>query len=64
MPDPVTLEVTRDPATVEIRFRLVESLPEEISDALASGAEVRLTYPLRVKAKRRGWWDRRLWTVS
>ena len=62
LPDPVALEVTRDPATVEIRFRLVESLPEEISDALASSAEVRLTYPLRVRAKRRGWWDRRLWS--
>jgi len=62
LPDPVALEVTRDPATVEIRLRLVESLPEEISDALASGAEVRLTYPLRVRAKRRGWWDRRLWS--
>jgi len=62
LPDPVALEVTRDPATVEIRFQLVESLPEEISDALTSGAEVRLTYPLRVRAKRRGWWDRRLWS--
>ena len=62
LPDPVALEVTRDPATIEIRLRLVEPLPEKISDALASGAEVRLTYPLRVRAKRRGWWDRRLWS--
>lgn len=62
LPDPVALEVTRDPTTVEIRFQLVESLPEEISDALESSAEVRLTYPLRVRAKRRGWWDRRLWS--
>lgn len=62
LPDPVALDVTRDPATVEVSFRLVQELPEEISESLASGAEVRLTYPLRVRAKRRGWWDRRLWS--
>ena len=61
-PDPLVLEVTRDPAAVEVSFRLAASLPDEISTALESGAEVRLTYPLRVKAKRRGWWDRRLWS--
>lgn len=62
LPDPVALDVTRDPATVEVSFRLVQELPEEISESLASGAEVRLAYPLRVRAKRRGWWDRRLWS--
>jgi Domain of unknown function (DUF4390) len=62
LPDSVALEVTRDPATVEIDIRLLQPLPEEISQSLVSGAEVRLSYPLRVRAKRRGWWDRRLWT--
>lgn len=62
LPDSVALDVTRDPSTVEVSFRLVQPLPEEISESLASGAEVRLAYPLRVRAKRRGWWDRRLWS--
>ena len=62
LPDPLILEVTRDPAAVEVGFRLVTSLPEEISAALESGAEIRLTYPIRIKAKRRGWWDRRVWS--
>jgi hypothetical protein len=62
LPDPLVLEVTRDPAAVEVSFRLAAPLPDDISAALESGAEVRLTYPLRVKAKRRGWWDRRLWS--
>ena len=62
LPDPLVLEVTRDLAAVEVSFRLATPLPDDISAALESGAEVRLTYPLRVKAKRRGWWDRRLWS--
>lgn len=62
LPDPLTLEVTRESAAVEISFRLTTALPEDLASALGSGAEVRLTYPLRVKAKRRGWWDRRLWS--
>jgi hypothetical protein len=62
LPDSVALEVTRDPATVEVGFRLLAELPDDVTAALESGAEVRLTYPLRVRAKRRGWWDRRLFT--
>jgi len=35
-PDPLVLEVTRDPAAVEVSFRLAASLPDEISTALES----------------------------
>lgn len=62
LPESLLLEAVREPAAVEVTFGLVAPLPEEISQTLESGAEVRLTYPLRVKAKRRGWWDRRLWS--
>jgi len=62
LPDPLVLEVTREPTAVEVNFRLATSLPDGLSASLESGAEVRLTYPLRVKAKRRGWWDRRVWS--
>jgi len=62
LPDALTLDVDREPAAVDVGFRLVTPLPEEMAAAVASGAETRLVYPLRVKAKRRGWWDRRLWS--
>jgi hypothetical protein len=62
LPEPPLLEVTREPAAVEIAFRLVTALPEHLAAGLESGAEVRLAYPIRVKAKRRGWWDRRVWS--
>jgi hypothetical protein len=60
-PAPLTLEATRESTVVEIRFELTSPLPEDLSSALESGAEVRLTYPLRLKAKRKAWWDRRIW---
>lgn len=62
LPEALVLEVTREPAVVEVNFHVVTSLPEDLTAALESGAEVRLVYPLRLKAKRRGWWDRRLWS--
>jgi len=62
LPDPLTLEVTREPAAVEVSFKLASAMPDDLSAGLESGAEVRLAYPLRVKAKRRGWWDRRVWS--
>ncbi len=62
LPEPLILEATREPAAVEISFRLTTALPEALTTALGSGAEVRLTFPLKIKAKRRGWWDRRLWS--
>ena len=60
-PPPLTLDTVREPAAVEVHFELVGSLPDDLADALAAGAEVRLTYPLKVKAKRKAWWDRKVW---
>jgi hypothetical protein len=61
-PGPLALEVVREPAAVEVDFSLVVEPPAELSATLDSGAEARLSYPLRVKAKRRAWWDRKLWS--
>jgi hypothetical protein len=61
-PPPLALDVSREPAAVEVHFRLTAALPEDLSSALSSGAEVRLVYPLRLKAKRKAWWDRRVWS--
>ncbi|MCU0303210.1 MAG: DUF4390 domain-containing protein [Thermoanaerobaculales bacterium] len=60
--DPMTLAAIREPAAVEVSFGLEAPLPDELDDSLAAGAEVRLVYPLRVKAKRRGLWDHRVWS--
>lgn len=62
VPEPLLLEAVREPAAVEIDFRLGADPPDELVAALDAGAEVRLAYPLKVKAKRRGWWDRRVWS--
>jgi hypothetical protein len=62
LPDPLALTAVRNPAALEITFELAVELPEELTSSLESGAEVRLTYPLRVRAKRRGWWDRKVWS--
>jgi hypothetical protein len=61
-PEPLALEATRGPSVVEVDFELAAAPPDEISQALVSGAEVRLVYPLRVKARRKGWIDRKLWS--
>jgi hypothetical protein len=60
--EPLALEASRAATVVDIRFELTKPLPGDLSTALASGAEVRLTYPLRLKAKRKAWWDRRVWS--
>ena len=61
LPDALLLDGSRDDAALELKVRLAAELPAEPVAALAAGAEVRLAYPLRVKAKRRLWWDRRVW---
>ena len=62
MPEPLTLEAAREPTAVEIAFRLNADLPDEIASALDAGAEIRLTYPLRVKAKRHNLLDKKVWS--
>ena len=63
-PGPLMVEAAREEAALEVRLRLAEELPAASLAALTSGAEVRLAYPVRVKAKRRGWWDRRVWAAE
>ncbi len=58
---PVALDVTRDRDALRVSFTLLEPLPESFETALPSGALVRVRYPLRVRSKRRMWWDRKVW---
>jgi hypothetical protein len=60
--DPLTVEANRRSAAVEIAFELADPLPDEVVATLDAGAETRLVYLLRIKAKRKAWWDRRLWS--
>lgn len=61
-PGPLALEVSREPAAVEIDFALDEPPPETLRETLESGAEARLSYPVRLRAKRKAWWDWKIWT--
>jgi len=61
-PDPLTVEVVRSPATIDISFELTRPLPDDLVSALASGAEARLSYTLKIKGRRKMWWDRRIWS--
>jgi len=61
-PDPLILGAVREPTVVEVDFALAVDPPDDITRALGSGAEARLVYPLKVKARRKGWIDRKLWS--
>ncbi len=60
--DPLTVQAVRQPTAVEVSFQLVDPLPDQLNTAIESGAEARLVYLLRIKAKRKTWWDRRVWS--
>ena len=60
-PAPIDLEVQLLRQAMEVRFRLLEPLPEPLLAALPTGAQVRVEYPVRVRSDRRLWWDRRVW---
>jgi len=62
LPDPLILAAVRESTAVEVSFRLNADLPNEMASALDAGAEVRLTFPLRVKAKRRNLLDKKVWS--
>lgn len=58
---PMALEVDRGAEEITVRFELLQPLPEAVETALSSGAEVQVRYPIRVYARRRMWWDNRIW---
>lgn len=61
---PMTLhvEVERERGALKMRFDLGGGLPASFEEALPSGAHVRVTYEVRVRAHRRLWWNRRIWS--
>jgi hypothetical protein len=64
IPGPLQIEVERERGALRTSFILRQQLPPSIVEALPSGAQVRVTYELKIRARRRLWWDRRVWTGS
>lgn len=62
LPDPLAVEAVRESAAVEVEIHQTAPLPDELRSTLSAGAEVRVAYPIRIKAKRRSLWDKRLWS--
>lgn len=62
LPDPLAVDAVREAEAVQVSVQLTTALPAAIETTLAAGAEVRLSFPIRMKAKRRLLWDRRLWS--
>jgi hypothetical protein len=60
-PASLVVETQRGLDDLSVSFRLLEPLPAAIDAALPSGAVVRIRYPIRVRAPRRIWWDKKLW---
>jgi hypothetical protein len=58
---PVTLNTELHHNTLRVEIQLHEPLPENLETALPSGAEVAVTYLVRVRSARKVWWDKRVW---
>lgn len=61
VPAPLSVHITPEHQSLDVRLVLNEPLPAVFLDALPSGGVVRVMYPLRVRSKRRLWWDGRVW---
>jgi hypothetical protein len=59
--EPLVIHVERQRDTLEVSFELTAPLPEAFIAALPTGAQVRVVYPVRLRARRSLIWDRRLW---
>jgi hypothetical protein len=58
---PLTLETELDNGTLTVSFQLHQALPESLEAALPSGASVQVNYQVRVRSKRKLWWDKKVW---
>ena len=57
----LALQVVHEPHALEVRVLLLDPLPDDLRNSLRSGSPVRVGYPIRVRARRKLWWDRRVW---
>lgn len=61
VPAPLSVHISPEHQSLDVRLVLNDPLPEVFLDALPSGGVVRVMYPLRVRSKRSLWWDGRVW---
>ena len=59
---PILLDSELERDSLTVNFQLTEPLPESLEAALPSGATVAVRYQLRVRASRKMWWDKKMWT--
>lgn len=58
---PLEVQLSRSGAALEVRLTLNAPLPAALHDALPSGAQVRVVYPIQVRSHRAVLWDRHVW---
>ncbi|MCG6962449.1 MAG: DUF4390 domain-containing protein [Acidobacteria bacterium] len=58
---PLEVQLSRSGAALEVRLTLNAPLPALLHEALPSGAQVRIVYPIQVRSRRALLWDRRVW---
>ncbi|GEM_PF-1487459 len=59
--DPLTVQVRRAGAALEITLVLSQPLPAPMLEALPSGAQLSVRYRVQVKGKRALIWDKKIW---
>ncbi len=58
---PLEVQLHRSGAALEVQLTLNSPLPASLHEALPSGAQVRVVYPIQVRSRRALLWDRRVW---
>lgn len=58
---PLEVQLSRSGAALKVRLTLNSPLPTSLHEALPSGAQVRVVYPIQVRSRRAVLWDRRVW---
>jgi len=62
VPQTLEVRVTQEHTTLTTSLRLPSGLPDDLSEALPSGAKIEVVYELKVRSARRLWWDKRVWS--
>ena len=60
----LTVTAHWEPTGLQVELHLSVPLPEAMEKALPSGAVVRVLYPLKVRSRRKLWWDKRLFSAE
>lgn len=57
----LAVHLRRVGGSLEVHLELLRGVPERLREALPSGAQLRVLFPIRVRGRRRLLWDRRVW---